>query len=189
MIQPNPDSNTNTANVNVDQTVLVRYGAIPEVARFSAGVHDLERGQPVVVSTHRGLEIGCVLEAINPHVVYDGPKNEHPSSHVVRVASNEDLALQKQLQRDCEQEFDVWRGRIEKWNLNLELIELEQLLDRSKLVLYVLNDRGPDCTRLALQAAAAGLGPIEVQPVNSDGPISLDQGGGSCGSGGCGCQN
>ncbi len=76
-------------------------------------------------------------------------------------------------------------GRIDEWKLSLELIDLEWTLDKSKLILYVLNDRGPESTKLALQAAAAGWGTIEVQPVGPDGPISVSQGGG-CGSGHCG---
>ena len=48
----------------------------------------------------------------------------------------------------------------------MELIDLEWTLDKSKLILYVLNDRGPEATRLGLQAAAAGLGTVEVQPAD-----------------------
>jgi hypothetical protein len=60
------------------------------------------------------------------------------------------------------------------------------LLDRSKLVLYVLNDRGSDCTKLAIYAAAEGLAPVEVQPVNANGLVQLEPAGGGCGTGG-GC--
>ena len=65
--------------------------------------------------------------------------------------------------------------------------DLEWTLDRQKLVLYVLGGRGPDTTRLALQAAAAGLSVIEVQPVSAEGVVPLPAAGGGCGSGGCGC--
>ena len=51
------------------QTILVRYGAIPEVARFT---HDLAeapaRDQRVVVNSHRGVELGTVLEELRPGV-------------------------------------------------------------------------------------------------------------------------
>jgi hypothetical protein len=70
--------------------------------------------------------------------------------------------------------------------LNLELVDLEWIIDPRKLVLYVLNERGPDCTKLALQAAAAGLGIIEVQPIDAQGLVQLESSGGGCGSGGCG---
>ena len=107
-----------------------------------------------------------------------------PSVSIVRIASNDDCSTFERLRAECEQEFNEWQRRIESWNLRLELIDLEWTLDRDKLVLYVLNDRGPDCTRLALQAAAAGLGIIEVQPVDSSGLMQSPTGHG-CGSGGC----
>ncbi|MCA9058814.1 MAG: hypothetical protein KDA85_09950, partial [Planctomycetaceae bacterium] len=72
---------------------------------------------------------------------------------------------------------------IDAWNLQLQLIDLEWTLDRSRIVLYVLNDRGAETTRLALLAAAAGLGIIHVQSVSADGVIQQSSG---CGSGGCG---
>src|SRR5690242_8978447 len=48
-------------------TLLVRYGAIPEVARFAnPQAIPLDRGTAVVVTTHRGPELGAVLEELRP---------------------------------------------------------------------------------------------------------------------------
>ncbi len=47
----------------MSKTVLVRYGAISEVARFVNGSGiPLNRGAQVVVQSHRGLESGLLLE-------------------------------------------------------------------------------------------------------------------------------
>ncbi len=43
--------------------VLVRYGRIPEVARVLADSRR-ERGEKVVVRTHRGLELATILETL-----------------------------------------------------------------------------------------------------------------------------
>jgi hypothetical protein len=82
-----------------------------------------------------------------------------------------------------------WCARISDWRLNLELVDLEWTLDRQKLILYVLCERGPDSTKLALQAAAAGLGVIEVQPVSSTGLVTIPQSSCGSGEGGCGCSH
>ncbi|MFN8705965.1 MAG: hypothetical protein ACK50J_04745, partial [Planctomyces sp.] len=75
---------------------------------------------------------------------------------------------------------------VREWKLELELIDLEITLDE-KTVLYVLNDRNAETTRLALLAAATGRGIVIVQPVTADGVVPLGSGGGGgCGSGGCG---
>lgn len=178
----------------VAESLLVRYGAIPQVSRFRGDVAlALGRGTRAIVQTGRGLELGVVLEPTRPAASNgsDSPGAEEVQEtlnwSVLRVASPEDESTFQKLRAECETEFSQWRARIESWNLNLELIDLEWTLDRGRLILYVLNERGPDCTKLALQAAAAGLGLIEVQPVDADGLVQLEASGGGCGSGGCGC--
>jgi hypothetical protein len=186
----------------MSRNVLVRYGTIAEVARFGFG-RDFARGrgERVVVRTHRGIEVGTLLEDLQPSVDHPGGKSpadghtralDDPAEGddvsdfwIVRAATPEDEGTARRLQLECEREFSAWRNRIDQWKLGLELIDLEWTLDKSKLILYVLNDRGPECTKLALQAAAAGLGTVEVQPVGPDGPVAQKSAGG-CGSGHCG---
>lgn len=180
----------------MSQSILVRYGAIPEVARFA---HDLPeppvRHERVVVYSHRGLELGTTLETVRLAVdsaagdasedgLHTGETLEH---RVLRRATSDDEALHRALRREADEAFAAWQRRIEEWKLELELLDVEWTLDRQKLVLYVLGGRGAETTKLALQAAAAGLAVVEVQPVNADGPIPLATGGGGgCGSGACG---
>lgn len=159
---------------------LVRYGAVPEVARFVSDL-SLSRGEEVVVRSPRGLLLGTVLEreaGTRTSGAEDLPTIE-------RRAEPDDRAAAARWQQACEQEFEAWSARIADWNLSLELLDLEWTLDRGQLILYVLTDRGPAATQLALHAAAAGLGSIHVQPVQREGVLSTT--GRSCGTGGCGC--
>lgn len=169
---------------------LVRYGCIPEVSRFTCGsVAGLQRGAAVVVETHRGLQLGTFLERVTPaHPADRDPSEPEPAapSPILRAASEADRADAAAMTSEAAAEFSAWTSRIAQWELELELIDLEWTLDRQKLILYVLNERGPDCTKLALQAAAAGLGTIEVQPVTADGLVTQPTGGGG-GCGSCGC--
>lgn len=163
--------------------VLVRYGAIPEVARFRwMPATSPQRGQSVVVSSQRGQMLGTVLEQVNQTADKD------IETEVLRVATEDDLQTFQQLKSACTQEYSDWQERISRWNLELQLLDLEKTLDGAKKILYVLCDRGPDSTKLALQAAAEGLGIIEVQPVDAEGLVDIN-GGGGCGSGGCGCSH
>lgn len=170
---------------------LIRYGVIPEVARFPVnGDGPYARGQRVVVESHRGAEIGTVLEIVRSTdpTAGNGDDDEHVGSvSIQRTATSDDESAAREIQEECRREFETWRRRIEGWELQLELIDLEWMLDRGKLVLYVLNDRGADCTKLAIYAAAEGLGPVEVQPVNAEGLVRQEPAGGGCGSGGGGC--
>jgi len=163
--------------------VLVRYGAIPEVARFRWALPVVpERGQTVVVNNHRGEMLGTVLEQVKQN------SDTEVETEVRRLATSDDLRTAETLKSSCTQEYSDWEERISRWNLELQLLDLETTLDGAKKILYVLCDRGPDSTKLALQAAAEGLGIIEVQPVDADGLVNID-GGGGCGSGGCGCSH
>ena len=169
----------------MSETVLVRYGAIPEVARFDVSSPEpIKRGAEVVVRTHRGLQLGTLLQPLARYV--NGQNGEPRDFVVLRPADSTDRQTAHDLRADCDAQFAVWLQRIETWKLDLQLIDLEWTLDRTKLILYVLNERGPDCTKLALQAAAAGLGLVEVQPVDENGLVAVEPSGG-CGSGGCGC--
>lgn len=164
-------------------SVLVRYGTISEVGRFTPVAElAMQRGQRVVVRTHRGLELGTLLQDFAPE---KNAPEETGDFEILRPAADEDERAGERLIADARLQFASWRRRIDEWNLQLELIDLEWTLDGKKIILYVLNDRGPDCTRLALQAAAAGLGIVEVQPVGHDGLIPQARQSG-CGSGGCG---
>jgi cell fate regulator YaaT (PSP1 superfamily) len=179
------------------KVVLVRYGAIPEVSRFQvAGNGDEARGDCVVVRTHRGLQLGVVLNEIRDAVSSRSPGTDSSDAAqppdaveelppILRRATEEDRVTDERLRGDARATFDSWQKRIQEWKLDLELIDLEWTIDRQKLILYVLNSRGPDCTRLALQAAAAGLGVVEVQPVTAVGLVTVPSASGGCGT--CGC--
>ena len=167
---------------NTNRDFLVRYGIVPEVARcrLEEGLARPQRGDRVVVETHRGQQIGEILGDVRS-------ETEHPAAFtILRSANGDDLAAACRAAEKAAAEFPEWTSRITEWKIDLQVIDLERTLDGSKLVLYVLNDRGPECTRLAIQAAASGFGIIEVQPVDAEGLVSQPSSGGSCGTGG-GC--
>ena len=172
----------------MSRTVLVRYGAVPEVSRFHvATCEQVARGAAVVVQTRRGVELGTLLEPLpgldEPEI--NGAREQ--DLQLIRPAGTDDQASYRIQRETCNAEFDAWTGRIRQWGLEIELIDLERTLDGTRLILYVLNGRNAETTRLALLAAAAGLGLVEVQPVSSEGLAVAEKptGGGGCGS--CGC--
>ncbi len=165
---------------------LVRYGAVPEVARFRDASHAApSRGESVIVETHRGLQVGSVLEQLKPSL---SAADMEIDFEIVRTTTPADLQTARERTRECDEAFAGWCDRIVEWELELELVDLEWTLDRQKLILYVLCDRGPDSTKLALQAAATGFGIIEVQPVSATGLVVVEKESGGCGTGG-GCSH
>ena len=171
---------TNRGRYDSGMVVLVRYGAIPEVARFSCTV-DCTRGDRVVVETHRGRLLGDVLSTVAPSVEPDTDEPD-PSGQVIRQAEPDDRIDEHAAGTAAASSFADWTSRIAEWNIEVELLEVEHSLDRTKTTLYVLCGRDAETTKLALQAAAAGLGIIDVQPVTADGVVPPAPSGGGCGS-------
>ncbi len=168
---------------NTNRDFLVRYGAVPEVARcrLEDGLPRPLRGDRVVVETHRGEMLGEILGDVRSEA-------EYPAAFtILREATTTDMTASRQAAEKSAADFPAWTQRIAEWKIDLQVIDIERTLDGTKLVLYVLNERGPECTRLAIQAAASGFGLIEVQPVGAEGLVSQPASGGGCGSGGGGC--
>lgn len=197
MISPNPaveireEQQAENAVPPPKCVLLVRYGLVPQVARFgvSESLYDsasdkFVHGAEVVVDSDRGPEIGRVLEVVRLQTSSD----DNPlTGDVIRMATSEDLGQHAVSRRECDLSFMEWQERIDGWKLQLQLIDLEVTLDGKHTVLYVLNGQDAETTRLALLAAAAGLGIIHVQPVGAEGMVQKSDGGGGCGSGGGGC--
>lgn len=155
---------------------MARYGAGEEAAEA------LQRGVSVVVTTDRGAELGEILECVPAHLA----EGHETAGNIDRLATEEDLQRHQSAQQLAAESFADWAQRISDWQLELELMDVERTLEDGRQILYVINERGAETTRLALLAAAGGFGIISVQPVGTDGLI--EQAGGSCGSGsGCGC--
>ena len=164
--------------------VLARYGRVPQVARFAAWGEKPDRTSLVVVSTDRGQELATVLQTLAPNAKTAEGEVATPTGELVRIASNDDLARHAADQHTAEVSFSEWTARVEKWKMQLELIDIERTLD-DRLILYVLNDRSAETTRLALLAAAGGFGVIHVQPVSAEGVVQASGGGGGGGCGSC----
>jgi len=160
--------------------VLARYGRVPQVARFAAWGDKPERTASVVVSTDRGQELAFVLQTLPPNAKTADGEDATPTGEVLRLATAEDMDRSSRDQQTAEDSFTEWSVRAEKWKLQLELIDIERTLD-DRLILYVLNDRSAETTRMALLAAAGGFGVIHVQPVSAEGIVQAS-GGGGCGT-------
>ena len=166
----------------VDWVVLARYGLVPQVARFGGTGEVPTRDQEIVVTTERGTEAAVVLQALTARAT-QGVTDQQLTGRVLRLMSSTDHLSVQQRRQAADQSFAAWMQRAAGWKLQLQIIDLEHTLD-DRLILYVLNDRGPETTRLALLAAAAGYGVIHVQAVSAAG-IVPEKSGGGCGD--CGC--
>ena len=121
MISTNTNhSEVEDTDVAPDHVALVRYGLIPQVARFGltselagqisdSAVHRLS----VVVESDRGTEVGELLEVIRAGIVTEAAA---VTGQVHRIASEDDLTTYEDNRRQSESEFFEWQDRIEEWS-------------------------------------------------------------------------
>ena len=183
---------------------LVRYGLARNLGRFvaegdlSASPYEFERGQEVVIRTHRGTELGEVV-ALAPTSLEASPSEL--AAPLLRVATDEDLALAATFEQRRTEHFDACQAIFASGAWPIDLIDAEPLLDTSRTVLHYLGPHRLDTSGLV--AALRDLCGIDVvlEPVGRDAEETeehaeddveaeahADAGGcGSCGSdGGCG---
>lgn len=165
---------------------LIRLGVCGETVRC-LGVNEpsFQRGDQVVLQTSRGEILASVMQLLSDSVTADASTQDTEENQILRIATEQDIQHQQKLKLRAKEDFSSWADRIQEWEIEVELIDLEWTLDGEKLMLYVLNRRGPECTKLAMQAAAQGFGVIDVIPVSATGIEAPTKSGCGCGSGGC----
>ena len=95
----------------MNETVLVRYGSIPEVARFDVAVTEpIQREEAVVVRSHRGVEVETLLEPVGGNTNAAGSASPHSDKKPVdlRRTSPQDHDRAEQLRSVCQRQFDEW---------------------------------------------------------------------------------
>jgi hypothetical protein len=180
----------------MESSYLVRYGLWHLVGRFGSDLPDLERSQTVVVRSHRGTELGEVLLKDAPGSEGGAPAFIAPPgiARIVRVASPDDLEHARELERGRPERYDLCRRLIGEFEIPLELIDVESLLEAGRIVLHYLGPHRLDVARLLAHLRSTYGLDILLEPVGRDLPDEQDtvmddpgQGCGHCGSEGGGC--
>ncbi|QDU97153.1 NADPH-dependent assimilatory sulfite reductase hemoprotein subunit [Lignipirellula cremea] len=143
-----------TAAVKAIRLYLVRYGAPGYVGRFGS-VHRLEcrRGDTVVVSTDRGVELGEVLA--DPEDLQ--PQTKQPTGEVLRLAESDDLQLAELSRQAAGELLTAAQEAAAKVEAGAVVVDAEVLLDGVSSLVYFL---GPETDRfgpLAVRLSTNGL--------------------------------
>ena len=170
----------------MEHAYLVRYGVMHDVSRFSSASADFERGQPVVIRTRRGNELGQVLLRI-PRQADPGDGSTPASSAVIlRSAGPDDLERASRADREHPHHFTFCRHTMESLDWPVELIDVEVLLDPGRVVLYYLGPRPLDLAGLFATFRSRCDLEVMLEPVGRDSSGSLDHVGEALGEGHCG---
>ncbi len=125
---------------------------------------DVKRGDHVVVRTERGVEYAVILT--------DGeeaaPTDPRTGVEVLRRATAEDTAMQKEINEDMRsEEFRFCRERIDALNLPMKLVRVEKLLGGGRVTFYFLAEGRVDFRDLVRDMAREYRMRIELKQIGA----------------------
>lgn len=122
------------------QTIIgIKFKDGGKVYSFSTNGLTLKENEKVVVETSRGKEIGIV---VGSEKQLDKNEQIENLQNVVRIATKEDLQKMEDLNKRYDEVKNVTNDLINKFNLNMKLVDIEFTLDDNKVIIsFVCEDR------------------------------------------------
>ena len=159
---------------------VVRYGQMRWLGEFADSTGDEHsRGQRVVVRSDRGTEIGdllCPATSRTSRVLENAPRGE-----ILRVVSPEDLEAEARLAQVRSAAFESCLGFILKRRLQMDLIDVEVIFGRERMVFYYLSEKRVDFRELVKDLARALQARIEMRQIGVRDEAKLLADYGDCG--------
>lgn len=135
-------------------------------------------GETVVVTTERGTELGTVVQP-----VHEVPEDElvAPLKPVLRIATDEDRATAAELAEKEREALKEFRRLIDKHHLDMKPVDVEYLLDGSKIVFYFSAEERVDFRELVRELASIFRARIDMRQVGVRDEARVLGGIGHCG--------
>ena len=147
---------------------------------YSFGCDDdhYQVGDQVVVETIRGQELGTIVKACTPFIVNQNGLETKP---LLRKATKEDQEAVKINEEKAKEALVICDKLIHKLGLEMNLIEAEYTLDRSKIIFIYVADERVDFRELLKELAAVFKCRIELRQIGPRNKAKIVGGLGSCG--------
>lgn len=181
----------------MERSYLIRYGTASQIGQFRADLEPAyERGNLVVIRSHRGIELGEILVERGENAA----DQIDAATRILRPAGPADLEEARRAESDRDGRYAKCAQVLGDGAWPIDLIDVEPLLEGKRTVLHYLGARIPDVTELLAAFRSACDLDIMFQPVGLDEPIddadsdhdhdSDHHDCGSCStSGGCGSES
>jgi cell fate regulator YaaT (PSP1 superfamily) len=162
------------------QTYVVRYGRMRFLGEYTglAGQQH-PRGQRVVVRSDRGTEIGDVLCPATDRTKPFLPDRLH--GEILRLVTAEDDDQVARIVKDRDSHFATCLELIAKRRLQMDLVDLEIIHGRERIVFYYLAEKRVDFRELVKDLARALRTRIEMRQIGVRDEAKLLADYGDCG--------
>lgn len=156
----------------------VRFRAAGKIYYFDPADRQIKIGDHVIVETARGIEYGYVVLG-NREV--DEIKVIPPLKPVIRMATDEDRAIEAKNKEKEKEAFKICQEKIKKHNLEMKLIDAEYTFDNNKVLFYFTADGRIDFRELVKDLASVFKTRIELRQVGVRDETKILGGIGICG--------
>lgn len=160
------------------EVIGVRFKNVGKVYYFDPVGLSFSVGQRVIVETARGVECGQVVLK-NREV--DDESLVSPLKPVMRLATEEDLAVVEQNHEKEKRAFAICQEKIEKHKLVMKLVDVEYTFDNNKILFYFTADGRVDFRELVKDLASVFRTRIELRQIGVRDESKMLGGLGVCG--------
>ena len=160
------------------EVVGIRFKKAGKVYFFSPGELKIQTGDYAIVETARGVEYGSVIRG--NHMVPDETIIP-PLKQVIRIATAEDAQVVERNHKKEEEAFQICLEKIEKFQLEMKLIDVEITFDHNKLIFYFTSEGRVDFRELVKDLAAIFRMRIELRQIGVRDEAKMLNGIGICG--------
>jgi len=165
--------------------VGVRFKKAGKIYYFDPDGLDIKRGEDVVVETARGIEYGSAVLGLRE---VEETEIVSPLKKVIRIATEEDQAIQRENQEKAKEAFAACQAKIIEHELEMKLVEVEYTFDSNKVIFYFTADGRIDFRELVKDLASVFRTRIELRQIGVRDEAKIVNGIGPCGVGLC-CAN
>lgn len=162
----------------VVEVIGVRFRQAGKVYFFAPDGQKYNVGDFVIVDTARGPEVGQVV-MLNRRIAEK--EIIQPLRHVIRKATQDDLARDAENHRQEEAALKICAGKIAAHKLDMRLVDAQYAFDNSKLLFYFTSENRVDFRELVRDLAGAFHTRIELRQIGIRDESRLIGGLGMCG--------
>ncbi len=160
------------------EVVGIRFRAVGKMYYFAPQGNHLQKGDFAIVETARGPEFG---EVCLENSMVNVNETVTPLRPVLRIASKEDIAHNKENTKKEKEALEICQKKIEEHKLDMKLIEAQYAFDNSKLLFYFSSEGRVDFRELVKDLASIFRTRIELRQIGVRDEAKMLGGFGPCG--------
>ncbi|MGL4368491.1 MAG: PSP1 domain-containing protein, partial [Spirochaetota bacterium] len=137
----------------------------------------VQKGGKCVAETEHGIDMGLVLNVADR----TGVDDKEIKGKILRVATEEDIAKTVELSELEQKAFETCRGKYKEKKLDMKLVNVKCLFDKTKIIFYFVAENRIDFRELVRDLAAIFRTRIEMRQIGVRDEARMIGGFGSCG--------